>query len=328
LRFQANGFGPARQARRVFGTASQVFGVAHRFAFSSLPVRESGAANSVVVLADIRDVANVSHLALIAGTDGSIVAYRGIDMGADALSGEVIGRSDPCFAPGGYHHLEAMGKIANAGGFLEVRVNEQTVLNLTGIDTQVTANAAAAQWAFGRTGGNNTLNSPYNAAATIDFDDPFCWNDNANDPTNTVVNWVGDKGAYWLPAASDTATSELSVFNSATAYGAINDVPPSGTSYLHTALAEARTIVGLSAMPGNIAEVIALMPLLYARKEESGSVLYRGGLISGAAETYGPEDNPSTEYAYLRPGPKTIDPATGAPWANSAAPKLLIERVA
>jgi hypothetical protein len=55
---------------------------------------------------------------------------------------------------------------------------------------------------------------------------------------------------------------------------------------------------------------------------------FRGGLVSGVDETYGPEDNPSTEYAYGRPGPKTIDPATGVPWANDAAPKLLIERTA
>jgi hypothetical protein len=70
------------------------------------------------------------------------------------------------------------------------------------------------------------------------------------------------------------------------------------------------------------------MPIIYARKEESGAVTMRGGLVVAGDETYGPDDNPDTAYAYLRPGPKTIDPDTGVAWANDAAPQLLIERTA
>jgi hypothetical protein len=67
----------------------------------------------------------------------------------------LLGRSDPCVAPGGYHHFEFKTKIDNATGYIEVRVNEVTVLNLTGIDTQNTANAAAAQFMVGSRGSVN-----------------------------------------------------------------------------------------------------------------------------------------------------------------------------
>jgi hypothetical protein len=319
--------------RRIWGIASQVVGHGYRFSVDDLPAREGGIkGEGALVLAEVRDVSNNTHFTLILGTDGSIVAKRGFDVTATGANpadanGTIIDRSDPCVARGGYHHFEFKTKIDNTTGYIEVRVNEVTVLNLTGIDTQGTANAEAAQFVIGKA---NTLGggAPVAGFGTFDYDDPFAWDDDNSDAENTVVDFVGDKGAYWLAPTSDTAESDHSITGSATAYGAIDEVPPSGTDYLSDATGAARTVVGLAALPGNVAEVIAFVPLLYARKEESGTVTYRTGLVVGTDETYGPEDNPNTEYAYLRPGPKTIDPDTGVPWTSSAAPKLLIERTA
>jgi hypothetical protein len=124
------------------------------------------------------------------------------------------------------------------------------------------------------------------------------------------------------------APGHFSINGSVTAYGAIDEVPPSGTDYLNTTAATARTIVGLADFPGNLSEVIALIPVVYCRKEDSGSATMRGGIVVGTDESYGPDDSPSTEYAYLRHAPKTIDPSTGVAWANDAVPLLLIERTA
>jgi hypothetical protein len=118
------------------------------------------------------------------------------------------------------------------------------------------------------------------------------------------------------------------VNGSATAYGAIDEVPPSGADYLDTAATTARTIVGVATLPGTVAEVIAFQPVIYAKKDASGAVAIRGGVVSGSSESHGPDDDPSTVFGYMRPAPKTIDPATGVAWANTAAPKLLIERTA
>jgi hypothetical protein len=310
-----------RIIRRVFGVAKQVTGIGYRFNVAELPELESDGA---LVLADFRDVSNVGHVMIVMGTDGSVFAKRGGSFGG-AIGGTLLGRSDPCIAPGGYHHFECKTKIDNATGYIEVRVNQVTVLNLTGIDTQNTANAASAQVAIGQSG--NALSGSV-AFGTFDLDDSFAWDDDATDPENTVVDFIGDKGAYWLPVNGDTATAEFTKTGSVTSYGAIDEVPPSGVDYLNTSAAAARTILEVAALPGNVSEVIAFMPVIYARKDESGPVTLRGGVISGTDEAYGPDDDPSTEYAYLRPGPKTIDPATGVAWANDADPKLLIERTA
>lgn len=326
-----------KQMRRVWGEAKQIVGGGYRFMVTDLPSREGLLyRDGALVLAQIRDVSNNDHLTLILGTDGSIVARRDFTMNpssaslASTANGTEIGRSNPCVARGGYHHFEFKTKIDDTTGYIEVRVNEVTVLNLTGIDTQGTANAAAAQFSIGESKVLNSASPPDASAGfgNFDIDDVFAWDTDATDSENTIADWVGDKGVYLLKPNGDTAEADFTVVNSVTSYGAINEVPPSGTSYLQTADATARTVVEVEPLPDNVAEVIALSGFIYARKEESGTVGYRAGLISGTDETYGPEDNPSTAYAYLRPGPKTIDPATGVPWASDADPKLLIERTA
>jgi hypothetical protein len=319
--------GGARIMRRVFGVAKQVVGFGYRFSVEDLPSAEGIGSTNALVLAGFRDVSNVTHCSIVMGTDGSVFAVRGgFSGGGGSFGGTLLGRSDPCIAPGGYHHLEVKAKIDNSTGYIEVRVNQVTVLNLTGIDTQNTANAAAAQVVVGTSG--NDFSTGTAAFGTFDLDDAFTWDNDASDAENTVVDFIGDKGCYWLPPNADTATADFTKTGSATSYGAIDEVPPSGTEYLSDATGTARTIVGVASLPANIAEVIAMVPVAYVRKEESGAVTMRLGVVSSGDESYGPNDDPSTGYAYLRPAPKTIDPNTGVPWANTAEPELLIERTA
>lgn len=301
--------------RRVLGVASQVSGAGYRFNVANLPTNEDlDALDSQLCLMDFRDVANVSHCRVSMGTDGSVYAARGSTL---------LGRSDPCIAPGGYHHFECKAKIDNSVGYLEVRVNEVTVLNLTGIDTQNTANAATAQIAFGQLG---DVTDPNVGFGTFDMDDAYAWDDDATDAENTVVDWVGDKGAYWLPVDADTAEADWLKSTGSTGYSLIDETPPSGTDYISDSTGAARAIFSVASLPGNVAEVVAIIPVWYGRKEESGSVTIRAGIEVDGDESYGPDDSPSTEYAYGRPGPKTIDPSTDVAWANDAEPQLLIER--
>lgn len=313
--------------RRIFGIAKQVVGVGYRFSVEDLPSHEGLSSTGAVILAEFLDVSNVSHFAIVLGTDGSVFAMRGPTFAGSSLGGTLIGsRSDPCVAPGGYHHFECKAKIDNSVGYIEVRVNQVTVLNLTGVDTQNTGNATAAQVVIGESG--NGLSTGTAGFGTMDLDDCFVWDDDASDLENTVVDFVGDKGCYWLAPNADTATADFAKTGSATSYGAIDEVPPSGTDYISTASVTARTIVGVASLPGNISEVIAMVPIAYVEKEESGSVTMRLGVVVGSDESYGPDDDPSTAYAYLRPAVKTIDPSTGVAWANDAEPELLIERTA
>lgn len=315
LRLTATAGGGTEVARRVLGVASQVSGFGYRFNISALPAFEDyDALDSQLVMVDFRDIANVSHCRVSMGTDGSVYAVRG---------NTLLGRSDPCIAPGGYHHFECKAKIDNTVGYIEVRVNEVTVLNLTGIDTQNTANAATAQFALGEYG---DVLDPGAQFGHCDYDDFFAWDNDATDAENTVVDWVGDKGAYWLPVDADTAAAGWLKSSGSSGYSLIDETPPSGTDYIYDSSGAALSRFSVAALPGNVAEVIAFIPVWYGRKEESGSVTIHGGLEIGGSTAVGPDDSPSTAYAYGRPGPKTINPSTGVAWANDAAPNLLIER--
>lgn len=315
LRLYATGSGGSNFARRVIGVASQVSGLGYRFNVDDLPSAESyDPENSQLVMVQFKDIANIGHCHVSMGTDGSVYAIRGSTL---------LGRSDPCIAPGGYHHFEAKSNIHNSTGYIEVRVNEVTVLNLTGIDTQDTANASTAQILFGEAGDILDTGAQF---VFCDYDDFFCWDNDASDAENTVVDFVGDKGCYFLKPNADTAEADWTKSTGVTGYSLIDEVPPVGTDYIADSTGAARSIFGVQSLPGNVSEVIAMATVIYTRKEESGTVEVRGGVVSGAEESYGPTDSPSTEYAYIRPAIKTIDPDTGVAWANNAEPELLIER--
>jgi hypothetical protein len=315
----------SRKLRRIFGQAKQITGFGYRFNIADLPDSEGlTSGGGAVIMADIRDVSNDSHFVIIMGTDGSVQALRGANITNQELGGTVLGRSDPCIAAGGYHHFEMKSKIDNSTGYIEVRINEVTVLNLTGIDTQSTVNATAAQVVIGQSGGPTTTGNP--SFTTFDMDDVYAWDDDSSDAENTVVDFIGDKGCYYLPVDGDTAEADWTLSTGFSGFALLDEVPPSGTDYVSDTTGAARSIFTVAALPGGVAEVIAMMPVIYARKEDSGSVSIRGGVVVGVDESYSPTNSPSTAYAYMEPGPKTIDPDTGVAWANTANPDLLIER--
>ena len=307
---------PPSRLRRVMGQASQVVGHGYRFSIADLPNTEGDKDNERLMMSNWRDVSNGEQVAIGMGTDGSVFSYRGTT---------TLGRSDPCFSPGGYHHFERKTKIDNTTGYDEVRINEVTVLNLTGVDTQQTANASAAQITVGLFG---SVLSGSVGFSNYDVDDFFAWDDDDSDAENTVVDFVGDKGCYYLPVNADTAEADWTKSSGVTGYELLDELDPIDSDYIGDTTGAARSIFGVAALPANVAEVIAIQPVCRARKEESGTVTLRLGVVVDTSESYTPENSPSTEFAYMEPGPKTIDPDTGVAWANDADPSLLIERTA
>lgn len=314
LRMTSGGDVGGSTLRRALGQSTQICGFGYRFSLDDLPAEEDSSwLQPNLQMVSFSDVSNGQQVRVQMGTEGSVSVVR---------DPTLLGRSDPVVAAGGYHHFECKTKIANSGGYIEVRINEVTVLNLTGIDTQLTGNAEASQISI-REGGTVADTAQF---GFMDIDDVFAWDDDASDLENTVVDWVGDKGCYYLPTNADTAEADWTLSTGATGYTLLDETTPNDADYIADTTGAARSIFGVAALPGNVAEVIAMMPVIRARKEESGSVTLRGGVVVGASESYTPDASPSTTFAYMTPGPKTIDPDTGVAWANDADPSLLIER--
>lgn len=311
------GDGPGTSLRRALGQSVDTAGVGYRCSISDLPGTASlDPLNEALVMLGFRDVSDTRQSRIVMGTEGSVMALRGSTL---------LGQSDPCIAAGGYHHFEAKGKMDPTTGFIEVRVNEVTVLNLTGIDTTSTSNNEVSQINIGVSGSGIDGDAGF---TSFDLDDIYAWDTDASDAENTVVDFVGDKGCYYLPVNADTAEADWTKSTGVTGYSLLDETTPDDADYIANTTGTARSIFGVAALPGNIAEVIAMMPVIRARKEESGTVTMRGGVVVGVDESYTPDTSPSTAFAYITPGPKTIDPATGVAWANDANPDLLIERTA
>lgn len=298
----------AQRMRRALGQSKQVSGLGYRFSVTDLPSQED---TTHLTLVGFRDVSNNEQCAVWLGTEGSVHA---VGAGLDH-------RSDPCVAAGGFHHLEAKAKIHGTTGYLEIRVNEVTVLNITGADTQATANAETSQFEFGMF---PVVTST--VSTTQDTDDIFAWDDDATDAENTVVDFVGDKGCYYLPTTADTAEADWTLSSGASGYSLLDELDPIDSDYIGDSTGAARSIFQVAALPGNVAEVIAMQPVGRLRKEESGSVTIRMGVVVDGNESYTADFSPSTTFAYGTPTPKTIDPDTGVAWASDANPDLLIER--
>lgn len=301
----------AQIMRRAVGQSKQVTALGYRFAMTDLPDREEASGGASMSLVRFKDVVNANQCRVHLGTEGSV---RALGAGLDH-------RSDPCVAAGGYHHFECKSKIANSDGYIEVRINEVTVLNVTGVDTQTTANAECSQFEIGMYPVVTDT-----VSTTMDIDDIFAWDDDDSDPDNTIVDFVGDKGCYYLPVNEDTAEADWELSTGVSGYELLDELDPNDSDYIFDNTGSARSIFGVAALPDNVAEVLAMQPVLRARKEESGSCVIRGGVHVDGLESYAPEDSPSTEFAYMTPGPKTIDPSTGVAWANDAEPQLLVER--
>lgn len=318
MRLTASGSGNTLIIRRALGQSKQVCGIGYRLSLDDLPTHEDYASvlDSQLTLVGFRDVANSRQFRVNIGTEGSVHAVT---------EGTSLGRSDPVIAAGGYHHFEAKAKIHGTTGYVEVRVNEVTVLNLTGVDTHSSAAAECSQFVIGEFG---DVTDPGAGFGFMDMDDLFAWDDDSSDPDNPIVDFVGDKGARFQPTIADTAEAGFLLSAGVSGYPLLDELAPNDTDYISDATGAARSIFEVEDLPANVAEVIAWMPVYRAVKMESGTVNMRAGVVVGAEESYTATESPSTSFGYMTPTPKAINPSTGVAWASNEKPDLLIERTA
>jgi hypothetical protein len=315
-------------ARRVFGGAKTEVFLGYALSMPTLPVQEpipgAFAGNRGVVLASFRDAANTVQCSIWLGTDGAVVAYRsGIGSG-DTFSGTLLGRSLPVIGTGAYNHIEIYAAASNTLGAIEVRVNEQTVLNVTSVDTVTSANVEFSQVAIG------SVSTPLvssNGSAWIDFAD-FYANDTAADGSGCDT-FVGDVKVGLIMPNANTAQADFSLSTGSSSYELIDETPPNDADYLFTSSATARTDVGLQNLPANTTEILAARPFMRAIKDDAGTVEIAPNLVSDGVKGTVTAQPITTETAYYD-SLVALDPDTGAPWTPSAlnAAALVVERTA
>ena len=294
--------------RRILGGTKVTAGLAYHFSIASLPTAEgatSGSPPTFYNLASFQDAANANQLIFVLGTDGAVVAYRGINY-ASMLFTTLLGRSAPCITANTYQHLEFKVKIDNSTGTLEVRVNGVTVLNLSGIDTQATANAETSQVIMG-------TGWLLPGGAHADIDNLHTWDTVAGEgPTDFVGNACVIRRTF----NADTAIADWAKSTGGTGYTLIGDA--SDASYISSATVNDKSAFGMANMAANVAGVVYMQLNFRGLKSDSGNCSVAPAFESAGSETLLSAQALTVAQTW-RWGILAHDPHTGAAWAKAAA---------
>lgn len=307
-------FTTSQVARRVFGaTMSEVLCGVAIFAHS-LPTNETsdGLLGNIggICLFDFRDQANASQSGIWLGTDGALELRR---------RGTVLGRTVPVIGAGAYQHIEVYGKAGNSDGAFEIRVDEVTRINLTGIDTVSTGNIEFSQWAFGHGVLSNT--------AMIDFADFFV--NDTDDDGSGCNTFIGDCKSGYLPVNADTGQADFAKSSGTVGYSLLNEAPPVDGGYITTSSSTAESDFGLANGPANLSEILTVRPFIRAFKDDAGTCTMAPSMISNSVKAV-VDDQPIATAAAYYDSNVPFDPDTAAPWTLSSLNAALevVERTA
>lgn len=308
-------FTSSQIARRVFGEPlSEVFFGCAIFCHS-LPTSESvifdGANTRGIFLAEVRDQANGIQLRCMLGTDGAIEVRRG--------DNTVLGRTVPVIGAGAYQHMEIYVKASNSAGAVEIRIDEVTRLNLTGIDTVNTANVEFSQWALGH--------DILGGTAVIDFADFFV-NDTEDDGSGCST-FIGDCKSGYLPVNADTGQADFAKSSGTVGYSLLNEAPPVDGGYITTSSSTAESDFGLASGPSNLSEILTVRPFIRAFKDDAGTCTMAPSMISNSVKAVVDDQPIATAPAYYDSN-VPFDPDVSAPWTLSSlnAAIEVVERTA
>lgn len=281
--------------RVLFGTNETDFYIAGGIYLNQLP-----GGNTTAYLAQIRDSGNGDQCTLWITSTGALQLRNG-------NTGTVLGTSDAgVITVGSYQFFEARFTISNASGACEVRLDNDIVLNVTGVDTQGTSNSGADQMDICK------VASP--DGCEIDLTD-FQFRG-----TTEVDDFLGD--IVWAKRLlnADTAQTDFVRNTGSNDFEAIDDTTPDDdTTYIESQAVGDISEFGMEDTPANVSEIVAVVLRTLMKKTDAGVGTAQVSIISaqGSPETTAAGQDaavPST-YTY-RDDIFEVDPATGIAWLS------------
>lgn len=305
------------EARRVFGdTLTEVF-FGQAMHFESLPTGEPvpTVGGTGFFLAQFRSQSNITQVSVWLGTDGAIFVLRG------GVNGVLLGRSIPCVGAGAYQHFEHYLKIDNSTGAYEIRVDEVTRLNLTGIDTDMGA-GEVSQVAVGKAG-----NVAFTLNHKIDMADTYV-NDTTDDSSGCDT-FVGDVKSGVLMVNADTAQADFTLSSGVSGYELIDEKPANDSDYISDTTGTAESDFGLEDGPANLSQILTVRPFIRASKDDAGTCTVAPSMISNGDKAVVTDQPITTAPAYYDSN-VPLNPDTAAPWTavELAAALHVVERTA
>lgn len=246
---------------------------------------------------DIWDTIFTSQCSISINTDGTISAYRG-----NALSGgTLLGTSVATISAGIYTYIEAKFTVHNTTGSIEVRKDGVTILNLTGIDTTMSANNYGNVVYFFVFSGSQ--------AVTVDMDDIyFCDTNGLNNN-----NFLGD---LRVDVTFPTGVGNSSQFTPSTGNNWQNvDENPADDDVTYNS-GNASGLKDTYAFPDiapTVGTVFGVATNIMAKKSTSDTQSLRSVIRRGSTDYTGTTIALTTSYAMLSQIHE-VDPSTALAW--------------
>lgn len=308
----AAGINGVSNARQLFGSTKTTAGIEYAIYLPALPAID-GLVQTINAfhLATFLDQSGIPQLAFQLGTDGSILALDGQSMGSfTAQPTRVWARSQPCVFPKTYCQLGFKVVGVSAGGVFEVRVNNQTVLNMSGVDTNPSGAGEVSQVLIGPSRSQVvSLNT-----GPIDIDDWHTWDDAGG---NGPADFVGNACCIRRRFTADTAEADWSKSTGSAGYALLDDA--SDATYIDDgATVGHKSAFTAEALPGTVAAIIYQQINNRGLKTVAGDCGLTPTFLSASAESAGVEQLFTTAEAQ-RAAVTADDPNTSTPWIVSGA---------
>lgn len=236
------------------------------------------------------------HLALRMNSDATISVLR---------DSTVLATSTQALPTGAYQYLEFKATVSDTAGSYELRVNGQTWLSASGIDTQASAAAVINQLLLGQW-------APPTGSGTIYYDDVYI----CDDQGATNNDFLGDVKIEAIYPTADGANTGLTPLSGTDHFAMVNQNPPDGdTTYNSSATLGAKDTYGFSDIPVNGDSILGVQVLADCRKENAGARGVKLLTRPGTTDHESPVGPVSVDYGYQSHLWET-NPDTGAAWTE------------
>jgi hypothetical protein len=241
------------------------------------------------------------QMGLTLNLDGTLSARRG------GQGGTILGTTGVSLSSGVWYYLEFKVTIHDSTGAVQIKVDGDSKLSLTGQDTKQTSNATANRILVGADGG-------LLVALTYDWDDLYIC-DGQGSSNNDVL---GDCRVDCLLPNADGSNSQFTPSSGSDHYAMADDSSPDDDStYLSDATAGHRDTWNVQNLTALVSPSIkGIQVNITAKKDDAGSRQLKPVIKSGATTQAGTAQSVGVDYRQFSQVFEN-DPNTSAAWTEA-----------
>jgi hypothetical protein len=237
------------------------------------------------------DAGGTPHIALTHNTDGTVSVRRGI------YNGTILGTTTQSFPYNIWHYWEMKVTLHDTTGSVVVRLNNQTVLNLTNIDTKNGGTGSVIDYVHYYT----------SAVHGVKYDDIYI-NDGSGSVDNDFWGDIAIKTLVANGAGNSTQLTSSTGANWSTTDEAFNTTPNT-TDYVGASTPGLKDTYSLVDLPAGTPLIKYISVGLYAAKSDAGSISARRVLRVNSTDYTGSDLVLAASYQwfweYIRLSPNT-----------------------